>query len=675
MAASRSLFAAAIFLSAFLLFLVEPMAAKQLLPLLGGSAAVWITCLVFFQTTLLAAYMYAHWLTRHPKGRVHLILLAAALGLSAVWVRGGIIPTSGAGHPVGTIFIALSAWIGLPFLMLGSTSPLLQVWWSRIGRGGIPYRLFALSNIGSLLALAAYPAWIEPHFTLRWQRAAWCCGFAIFAALAAILTWRTRRLNRESAPADAQIEPEAPATPLAHKLLWVLLPMGASMQLCAVTSYITANIAPIPLLWILPLGVYLISIILAFEFPRLLPRGILVRLLVVMLAGLAYMLSQIDRSVPIAIGISFFLVELLLAGLFCHGEAYALRPRRASESTVFYLYFAAGGALGSLLVGIVAPLVFDFNYDVAIAFFATALLALAATWRTGWPQRLLWSAASIMLLVLCVWIHIAYQRGTMQAVRNFYAALRVKQTIGTMGAQVRTLTNGSIEHGTQVFGTDAERKTPTTYYARDSGVGLALGFCCGNRPRNIGVIGLGAGTLAAYGRPGDRIRFYEINPAVEPIARHFFLYIRESQAQITIVDGDARTSLTREAPQQFDVLVVDAFSGDAIPLHLLTAQALALFRSHLAPGGIIAFHISNQHVDLEPAIALLAQSAGMTAMRFSSGANEERGEYSAYWVLLSDNAAFFQQPQVEAAGRAPVFRPGLRLWTDDYSSLLPLIHW
>lgn len=681
---SRPLFAGAIFLSAFLLFLVEPMAAKQLLPFLGGSAAVWIACLVFFQTTLLAAYLYAHWLTRHPHWRLHLVLLAAALALGAFWVRGSVNLSNGAAHPIATIFFALTVWIGLPFLMFGATSPLLQVWWAQIEHKGIPYRLFALSNLGSLLALAAYPVCIEPNFTLRWQRAAWCCGFALFAVLSAILTLRTRRPPEESAPAGPEHDPDAPATPLTRKLLWLLLPMGASMQLCAVTSYITANIAPIPLLWILPLGVYLISIILAFEFPRLLPRGIVVRFLVVMLAGLAYMLSQVDHSVPIVIGISFFLFELLVAGLFCHVEAYALRPQRASESTLFYLYFAAGGALGSLLVGIVAPMVFDFNYDVAITFFVTALLALAATWRTGWPQRLLWSAASIMLLVLCIWIHIAYQRWTMLAVRNFYAALRVKQTFGYPGMVVRTLTNGSIEHGTQIFGTDAQRKMPTTYYAEDSGVGLALRFCCTgpdgsrssqSRPRTIGVIGLGAGTLAAYGQPGDRIRFYEINPAVEPIARHLFTYIRESQAQVTIVGGDARMSLQRESPQEFDVLAVDAFSGDAIPLHLLTAQALALYRRHLAPGGIIAVHISNQHIDLEPAIALLAQSAGMTAMRFSSAANEDRGEYSAYWVLLSDNAAFFQQPAVAAAGRAPVFRPGLRLWTDDYSSLLPLIHW
>ncbi len=670
---SRPLFAGAIFLSAFLLFLVEPIAAKELLPFLGGSAAVWITCLVFFQTTLLCAYLYAHWLTRHPHWRLHLLLLAAALSLGVFWVKGHIDLSNGAAHPITTIFIALGIWIGLPFLMLGSTSPLLQTWWSQVEHQGIPYRLFALSNLGSLLALAAYPAWIEPNFTLHWQRAAWCCGFAVFAILAAILTLRARRPAENSASLEIERQPDAPATPLARKLLWLLLPMGASMQLCAVTSYITANIAPIPLLWILPLGVYLVSIVLAFQFPRFLPRGILARFLVVMLAALAYMLSQIDHSVPIAIGISFFLFELLVACLFCHVEAYALRPQRDSESTVFYLYFAGGGALGSLLVGIVAPMVFDFNYDLAVTFFVTALLALAATWCTGWPQRLLWSAAGIMLLVLCIWIHIAYQRETLLAVRNFYAALRVKQSFGFPGAVLRTLTNGSIEHGTQIFGTDAQRKMPTTYYAQDSGVGLALRFCCQNRPRSIGVIGLGAGTLAAYGRPGDRIRFYEINPAVIPIARNVFTYVRESQAQVTIVEGDARISLARESSQQFDVLAVDAFSGDAIPLHLLTVQALALYRRHLAPGGIIAFHISNQHVELEPAIALLAQSAHMNAMRFSSAANEDRGEYTAYWVLLTDNAAFFHQPEVASAGRQPVFRPGLRLWTDDYSSLLPLI--
>jgi hypothetical protein len=681
MTRTRLLFGAAVFLASFLLFLVEPIVARQLLPLLGGSAAVWITCLVFFQTALLCAYAYAHWLACHLRWRMHLVLLAAAVALAACWAFGVISPSTGPAHPVFTIFCALSLWIGLPFLALGATSPLLQFWWSRIEGGPIPYRLFALSNLASLLALGSYPTLIEPNFTLHTQRAAWFVGFLLFAALAGLLTLRVRIASQLSTQLSAigGAAGPVPAAPLVHKLLWLLLPMGASMQLCAVTSYITANIAPIPLLWILPLGVYLLTIILAFEVPRLLPRGILVRFLAVMLGGLAYMLAQVDHSVPIGIGISFFLGELLIAGLFLHVEAYRLRPQRASESTLFYLFFAAGGALGSFLIGIVAPLVFDFNYDLAITFFITALLALACTWRSGWPQRTLWATASITLLVLTIWIAVAYRRGTMLAVRNFYAALRVKQTYGYPSPTLRTLTNGSIEHGTQMFGTNAQRKTPTTYYALDSGVGLALRFCCAGpngsvRPRNIGVIGLGAGTLAAYGQPGDRIRFYEINPAVVPIAQNVFTYIRESAAQVTIVGGDARTELAREAPQQFDVLVVDAFTGDAIPLHLLTTQALALYRKHLAPGGIIAFHISNQHVDLEPALALLAQSAGMKARRFSSPSNDDRDEFVAYWVLLTYDGEFFAQPEVAAAGRAPVFRPGLRLWTDDYSSLLPLLH-
>ena len=678
MARSRLLFGCAVFLASFLLFLVEPIAAKQLLPFLGGSAAVWITCLVFFQTALLLAYLYAHWLARHPRWSLHFVLLAVALGLAIFWALGKIDLNSGPEHPVLTIFLALGVWIGLPFLALGATSPLLQVWWSRVEHSAIPYRLFALSNLASLLALAAYPTLIEPHFTLHAQRIAWCCGFAAFALLAAILTARTRSATR-GAPLDENTDgPGLPASPLTHKLLWLLLPMGASMQLCAVTSYITANIAPIPLFWILPLAAYLLTLILAFEFPRLLPRGIVTRFLAVMLAGLGYMLSQVDVSVPIRIGIGFFLFELFVACLFCHNEAYALRPRRASESTVFYLLFAAGGALGSFLIGIASPLLFSFNYDLAISFAVTALLALAATWNSNWGQRLLWSVASVMMLVLVFWLHVAYQRDTMVAVRNFYAALRVKQNYGFPGATLRTLTNGTIQHGTQIFGTDEQRKTPTTYYAPDSGVGLALRLCCPRpdgsvRARNIGVIGLGAGTIAAYGQPGDRIRFYEINPAVEPIARNAFTYIRESGAQIDVVEGDARTSLQREQPQQFDVLVVDAFSGDAIPLHLLTAEALALYRRHLAPGGIVAFHISNQHVDLEPAIALLAQNAGMKAVRVSSLANEERGEFSANWVLVSDNAAFFAQPEVASAALPPAYKPGLRLWTDDYSSLLPLL--
>jgi hypothetical protein len=675
MTRSRLLFSGAVFLGSFLLFLVEPIAAKQLLPVLGGSAAVWINCLVFFQTALLCAYLYAHWLSRSSQWTLHSLLLLLASIAAIVWAVRSYGVGIGAEHPIATVFVALGAWIGLPFLMLGATSPLLQVWWARIEASGVPYRLFALSNLASLLALALYPSLIEPHFTLKMQRAGWAFGFALFAILSTALTWKTRSAQSASGPINIEEDASVPMSPLSHKLLWVLLPMGAAMQLSAVTSYLTANIAAIPLLWILPLAVYLITLILAFQFPHLLPRGLVTRLLIVMLGGLAYMLSKTDVSIPMRISILFSLIEVLVSCYFCHSEAVVLRPKRTSESTLFYLLFAAGGALGSFVIGIASPLVFRFNYDLGLTFLVTALLAFIVTWKEGWNQRMLWAVASIMMAVLVSWLHIAYQRETIAAVRNFYATLRVRQHHGYPGSVMRTLTNGTIQHGTQYFGTEQLRRTPTTYYAEDSGVGLAIRFCCEGHSRRIGVIGLGAGTLAAYGRPGDTIRFYEINPAVPPIAQNVFTYLRDSGAHIDIVDGDGRLSLVREEPQRFDVLVVDAFSGDAIPLHLLTTQAVALYRKHLAPGGILAFHISNQHVDLEPPITLLARAAGMEAVRVASGPKDEIGEFGATWMLLTEDAAFLARPEVAAHAHTASDKPGLKVWTDDYSSLLPVLHW
>jgi SAM-dependent methyltransferase len=670
----RLLFGGAVFLASFLLFLVEPMAAKQLLPQLGGSAAVWITCLVFFQTALLLAYLYAHWLTRRLQWVLHCLLMVLAVISSISWTLSKLGSGQPSDHPVATIFLALSVSIGLPFLMLGATSPLLQVWWSRVENGAIPYKLYALSNLASLLALALYPTLIEPRLTLHAQRLAWCCGFAVFAVLSVALSLATRTANlsvRSAFSDDDQI----PSAPLSHRVLWVLLPMGAAMQLSSVTSYLTANVAAIPLLWILPLGVYLLTLIFAFQFPQFLRRSLVSRFLVVMLASLGYMLAQVNVTLPMGIGILFFLAEVLVSCLFCHSEAYALRPRRKSETTLFYLLFAAGGALGSFLIGIVSPLAFRFNYDLPLTFFVTALLALAVTWVTGWSQRLLWLVASAAMLIMVFLVHTAYQRDTTIAIRNFYGSLRVKQDHGYAGATLRTLLNGSIQHGTQIFGTEQLRRMPTTYYARDSGVGLALSQCCAGRTKRVGVIGLGAGTLAAYGQPGDQFRFYEINPAVAPIAKNAFTYIRDSGAQIEIIEGDARTSLARENPQQFDVLVVDAFTGDAIPLHLLTTQALALYRRHLAPGGVLVFHISNQHVDLGPPIALLAASAGLQVRRVSSMANDERAEFTATWMLVSDSDSFFAQPAIRDHSSVPQLKTGLRVWTDDYSSLLPALHW
>jgi hypothetical protein len=671
----RLLFASVVFLASFLLFLVEPIAARQLLPILGGSAAVWITCLVFFQIALLLGYLYAHWLARWPSFTVYISLLLLAVAAAILSALRSLLMENGAAHPILTVFCSLSLSIGLPFLVLSATSPLLQVWWARVETGKIPYRLYALSNVGSLLALALYPSVIEPRFTLHAQRLAWCGGFIVFAILSTLLAVKTRSA---AAPSQAVAEEDLsvpPATRM-HKFLWVLLPMGAAMQLSAVTSYITANVAPIPLLWILPLAVYLLTLILAFQFRLQLPWSIIARVMVVMLAALAYSLTKANGGWPLWLSLLFFLLELFFACLFCHSAATGLRPQCGSEATLFYLLFAAGGALGSFLIGIAAPFVFSVNLDLPITFLVTALLALAVNWSGAWSQRLLWGVASAAMVVLVFMVRRAYEHDTIVAVRNFYAGLRVTEEPSSYpGATVRTLMNGSIRHGSQIFGNNELSHTPTTYYTSGSGVGLAVRFCCQGRARNIGVIGLGAGTLAAYGRSGDRIRFYEINPAVPAIAKNTFTYIGGSAALVEIVEGDARTSLARESPQQFDVLVVDAFSGDAIPIHLLTTEALALYRRHLAPNGILAFHISNRHVDLAPAIGLLAASAGLQARRVSTGSSEQPGEFSSSWMLVTADANFFVQPEVSAVAHLPESRPELKVWTDDYSALMPLIRW
>jgi spermidine synthase len=722
------LYGGVVFLSAFLLFLVEPMAAKRLLPVLGGSSAVWVTCLVFFQATLLLGYLYAHWMVRQGRVWVHLLLLGVAVlsgaaplavrywlaahGMFAAW------NPSAAQHPVRTIFGVLGATIGLPFLMLGSTSPLLQVWWARREGGAVPYRLFALSNAGSLLALMVYPLLVEPHMTLAMQRDCWAAGFAVYAAVCGWLGIVARRVGAGEDPThdgravmdgapevvagrktntgvlhsvqddDTLVGDGGVGAGRARRWMWFLLPMGAAMQLSAVTSHLSQDIAAIPLLWILPLATYLVTFILAFEMPWLYRRWVVSRMLVVMLASLGYALSKLDTRLPVGLAVLFYLVEIFVSCWFCHAEVYRLRPASAERSTVFYLMVAAGGVAGTFFVGIASPLIFRANYDLAIAFVITALLAVLVTWDDGPAQRFLWLTGSVLLLVLTVMLHIQFGRHALLRARNFYGSLRVFESdyddqgdvqgknadgsASTGTGPVRVLMNGRIRHGMQMMESD-RRQTPTTYYGQDSGAGVALRNCCEGRAKTVGVIGLGAGTLAAYGRMGDRFRFYEINPLVEPIARNLFTFLHDSQAAITVVNGDGRTSLSREGPQGFDVLVVDAFSGDAIPLHLLTREAMEVYRTQLAPGGVIAFHVSNSYLDLAPEIERLADAEGMQARVVESTDVPAEGAYRATWVLVSADA-FFQKPGVQPATSPIQSQPNLRLWTDDYSSLLPVLH-
>ena len=688
----RGVYGGTIFLAAFLLFAVEPMAAKQLLPVLGGSSAVWVTCLVFFQGMLLLGYLYAHWMTRSPRIWVYLGVLMAAVGMLVLPVAGGVLLgsrgmdihfNSGAiYHPVITIFLALGATIGLPFLVLGSTSPLLQVWFARANDGVVPYRLFGLSNVGSLLALALYPTLIEPHLALAMQWGGWAFGFAVYAVVSAWLGWRA--MAGPVAPATVETPTSQSASRGRVRALWFLLPMAAAMQLAAVTSHLSQDVAAIPMLWVLPLGVYLVTFILAFDMPGMYRRWLVVRVLVVMLASLGYALSKVDTALPIGMAIAFYLVELFIACWFCHAEVYRLRPEGVAETTFFYLMVAEGGVAGTFLVAIASPLVFAANYDLAISFLVTAGVAAVVTWSDGWGQRALWLAASALLLALGILLRVDSGRQTLVRARNFYGSLRVTETSYDAGSEgdgdahatgpVRALMNGRIRHGTQMLLPD-KRRVATTYYAADSGVGVALRSCCEGRAKRVGVIGLGVGTLAAYANPGDRMRFYEINPLVEPVARRFFSYVSDSQAQVEVVSGDGRASLALEAPQGFDVLVVDAFSGDAIPLHLLTREAMALYRRHLAPGGVIAFHVSNSYLDLAPEILRLADSVGMQARRVESLPIPAEDEYRATWVLVSGDAGFFAMSAVEAVTTPIREQAGVRLWTDDYSSLLPVMRW
>jgi hypothetical protein len=731
MAFFNAIYALVIFLSAFLLFLVEPMTAKRLLPDLGGSAAVWITCLVFFQTALLAGYVYAHLISSRLRPRAQAIVHTAVLVLALAGLRIQVSPNVSAAswHPLLTTLWLLTALIGLPFVALAATTPLVQSWYARAGPEGSStpgWKFYALSNLGSVLALVLYPWLIEPHFPLHMQSVAWGVGFGLFVVACGWLEWgqvsgplsiasglRSPHLSGsnwlgknpenpgvtgedearglkpivhsaeyaarlkscpDTKPGLAAASPQSPNPgQIARHLLWVLLPAASSMLLCAITAHLSQNIAAIPLLWIVPLAAYLLSFIVTFAGPRSYPRSYALRTLAVAVATVGYLLAR-QISVPLAISIPVYVGALFVFCYFCHGELYRLRPA-ASHATQFYLLLSLGSALGAISVGVAAPMVFSANYDLALSLVFLGFLAIAVAWDSGMLARLFWFGATAAILWAAAQNVRSLGHNTISQLRSFYGSLRVTQTFAIPGPGIqRTLFHGTIQHGVQIFN-DQLRGRPTSYYAPDSGVGLALRFCCGNEPRRIGVVGLGVGTLAAYARPGDSVTFYEIDPLVERLARARFAYLSECRAPVKVILGDARVSMEQQPPQGYDVLVLDAFSGDAIPVHLLTEQAIVLYRRHLKPNGVLAFHISSQYVDLAPVLAAQARHAGMMALGVHSLANDEVGEFQADWVLMSANRAFFQQPEVAIASRPVAARPGLPLWTDDFNSLLPVVKW
>jgi SAM-dependent methyltransferase len=667
------IYAATIFLSSFLLFLVQPLIARLILPWFGGSAAVWTTCMLFFQALLLAGYAYAHLVERKlPRSRLqpllHTALLAAAVAMLPIAPSEAWKP-AGDEEPISRILLLLAASAGLPYLLVASTSPLLQAWFARARPGANPYRLFAVSNLASLIALVGYPFLFEPFLAAGDQVRLWSWLFGAFAVLCALVAWRT--------PRREPVELEAAAEPVRARqiALWLALSATGSVLLLAVTNHLTQNVAAVPLLWLAPLTLYLVTFIIAFEGRNWYRPQLLWPFVLVWLAGMAWILVDADYHYDLPLQLGMFLPGLLLGCLFCHGEIYRLRPA-PQHLTKFYLIVSAGGALGGLLVAVVAPLAFDAYYELGIGMTVLALLAALRFLELGRLQSVAALAVLMGVAACAAYDAFHYHRDVRVSERGFYGVLRVKE-YGSPGepSHLRRLVHGTIMHGEQYLHGE-RRRFITTYYQETSGIGLALKSRQERGPLRVGVIGLGTGTIAAYGRPGDVYRFYDIDARVVNIARREFTFLGDSAAKIEIALGDARLTLEREPPQAFDVLAVDAFSSDAIPVHLITREALGIYLRHVKPDGIVAFHVSNRFLDLIPVVARLAKEISAHAVLVTDDPDDEDESLRSRtdWVLVSrDPDALEREAIVRGGAQAVPDQPRLRTWTDDYSNLIQIL--
>lgn len=680
-----------IFLGALLLFLVQPLLGKYLLPWFGGGPGVWGASLLFFQSVLLLGYLYAHVVTTRLKLRAQALLHLALLGAALCFLP--LAPTAPPAHgadaaPLLHIVLWLARTVGGPTLVLATTSPLLQRWLALATGGPAPWRLYALSNVGSLLALVGYPLVIEPLFGRDTQRWIWSGGFVLFAVLAGVCAWRAAR----SSPARAGArEPEvAVGAPVAEVEtvdarprpgLWLALPAVASLLLVAVTSKLTLDVAPMPLLWVLPLALYLLTFVLCFDHPRWYRREIFLPLLAA--SGVAVALALFaGAAVPLGVQLSVYPAALFIAGMVCHGEACRVRPG-AARLTQFYLCLAAGGALGTVCGAVLAPWLLRDTYELQLGLCAAGVLAGVVLWseppspRTRGTARLTWLGSAALAGAFYL---IAMQRGDYRliaATRNFYGTLRVvEHNANHPDGGILELSHGVTAHGAQ-FEAPARAHVLTTYFGLGSGVGLTLQNFKVGKPRHIGVVGLGAGTLAAYGQPVDTFTFYEIDPAVIRFAANPFTFLKTSAAKIEIKPGDARLTLAGQAQrgklQDFDILVLDAFSSDAIPVHLLTSEAMALYLSHLKRDGVIAIHISSRYLDLRGVVAGLAQHFQLE-YRFVDDVPPSANAWltASRWAILSRDPAL--RKAAVFAGKAPAdekFTP--LLWTDDRASLLQVL--
>ncbi len=668
-------FAATVFAGSFLLFVIEPLVTKRILPWFGGGPAVWTVCFVFFQAALLAGYATCHWVmrqTRPVQAAFYAVAIAATcLSLPVEPARWWNQPVM---DPTLSIFRLLTLTIGPTFLLLSCSGPLLQAWKPVISAEASPWYLFALSNLGSLAGLLSYPLLIESRLGLRDQIRYWSTGYGVWAVAAMILA--ADRYSRMKTEPDACKNVAGPAFGL--RCMWVLLSACPSALLLALTGHLTQNVAPAPLLWIPPLALYLLSFILCFE-----GRGWYVRKLFGTAAGIGFGVAAVlidDRSISAGIGadIAIWCGIGFILFMVCHGELAGLRPV-AGNLTTFYLSLALGGALGGAFVSLAAPVVFRslFELPVVLSVTAAALTALFCTQGIGRTTGAAFVAAATLYASFLLatdpvagpkdgWVIHERTRA-----RNFYGALSVSDREAPTGS-VRILRHGTVVHGMQLQA-PLDSRTPTTYFGTHSGVGLAITRLQERGPIRVGVVGLGAGVLATYGRAGDSYRLYEIDPLAIRIANSEFSFLRDCLADVAIVQGDARLSLAGESPKGFDLLVVDAFSGDSIPVQLLTIEAFRIYARHLAPRGVVAVHVSNQFLALEPVVSRSGFQTIGESRRVHDDAVDRPFDLASTWVLISSDPGFFDDPRLISASAPVPPMPGPQAWTDDFSDLYHVV--
>jgi len=674
------LFAVTIFLSAFLLFLIQPIAGKLLLPWFGGSSSVWATSMLFFTGALFLGYCYAYWLTRRPiKEQVRIHIVVTALGALAAFISltvwSSIYPslerTIGSTLPPALKTLAvLVSGLGIPYFLLSTTGPLLQYWYG-VSAEREPYKLYAISNAGSLLALAAYPFFIEPVALLAEQEMVWSTLFLIFAAL---LVRVSIQMRREHIPTPQGNE----SIPYRRAALWIAYAALPAFMLVATTTEITQTIAPLPLLWIAPLSLYLLSFIIAFSGLR---GWIVIPLALFASAYAAWYYIDVT-SYGIKWRILADVSLLFFLALHAHSHLYRLRPP-APQSALFYVFVSLGGVIGTLLASVLPPLIFNDYYEFAIGVALAAAVAVhisPAPWpfkkESIWMYVLKMTIISFVLTLVVLGLRDYFKERNAdyaEVSRNFYGTVKVYS-----GPAYRSLLHGTTMHGMQM-NDPALEFIPLAYYSPDSGIGRAFMYTRLKNPErqvSVGILGLGAGMTASYCTPSDRFVYYEIDPRIEGIAREYFTYLTKCpQAEIRL--GDGRILLDQESregnPGTYDLVLADAFNDDTVPVHLITREAIHRYVSHLKDErGIVGVHISNRYLDLLPVVMAIAQEEGLALLdvRVSSG-DDLYGSVS-HWVLLSPSAETFTAEIFKDAA-SQLSDKKVRAWTDSYSNILSVI--